>query len=90
MRTTRKRTGASDVSADLEEIARLAAEEPLEDDEATRLFTKILTIVKGGREPAIDAERRAAIAREVERTVQQLVAQRRGRGAPAEARPRRK
>ncbi len=61
---------------ELERSIRLAAQEPLADDEARVLFTRILTVIRGGLDEGLDDVRKAAIVAEVAGIVQEVIAHR--------------
>jgi hypothetical protein len=77
---------SADLSADLQEAIRLAAEQPLSDEEARPLFTRIVTLLKGALDEGVSDERRAIITAEAQAVVEDLLAKRRINEVGARAR----
>jgi hypothetical protein len=74
---------AAEVGSDLEEAVRLAAEEPLSDDEVRPLFTRIITLIRGGLDDGLDEAKRTSILQEVADLVDEVIAHRNARRAPS-------
>src|SRR5205823_3772770 len=68
-----------------EEAVRLAAEQPLTDDEARPLFTRIVAILKGAFDEGVTEEKRVALTTEAKAIVADLLVQRRAKQVQAES-----
>lgn len=67
---------SADLSSELEEAVRLAAQQPLTDEEARPLFTRIVALLKGAFDEGVTEDRRKAITAEASAVVAELLAQR--------------
>lgn len=82
----RAETLSADYAQDVQEAVRAAGEEPLDDEDARRLFERILTILRTtGRD--LDAEQSAALADQIRAEAAALTTIRHARGEQTAAEP---
>jgi hypothetical protein len=76
---------SADLSADLEEAVRLAAEQPLSEEEARPLFTRIVALLRGAFDKDVTEEKRRSITAGAQALVAGLMTQRASAGGGSQS-----